>query len=80
MIKIIKVFQIVYILLLTFMFANVLLGFFGYAFLESLAVSWSSDHSESQLVSLLSKTCSKLEESCKCSFESLCYGDSSIFH
>ena len=32
MIKLIKVFQIVYILLLTFIFANVLLGLFGYAF------------------------------------------------
>ena len=33
----------------------------------------------SQLVSLLSKTCSKLEESCECSFESLCYDDLVFF-
>lgn len=40
MIKLIKVFQIVYILLLTFMFANVLLGFFGYAFTPLLWNPW----------------------------------------
>ena len=40
MIKLIKVFQIIYILLLTFMFANVLLGFFGYAFTPLLWNPW----------------------------------------
>ena len=40
MIKLIKVFQIVYILLLTFMFANVLLGFFGYTFTPLLWNPW----------------------------------------
>lgn len=40
MIKLIKVFQIVYILLLTFMFANVLLGFYGYAFTPLLWNPW----------------------------------------
>ena len=40
MIKLIKVFQIVYILLLTFMFTNVLLGFFGYAFTPLLWNPW----------------------------------------
>jgi len=40
MIKLIKVFQIVYILLLTFMFANVLLGFYGYAFTPLLWNRW----------------------------------------
>ena len=40
MIKLIKVFQIVYILLLTFMFANVLLGFYGYAFMPLLWNPW----------------------------------------
>ena len=40
MIKLIKVFQIVYILLLTFIFANVLLGLFGYAFTPLLWNPW----------------------------------------
>ena len=40
MIKLIRVFQIIYILLLTFMFANVLLGFFGYAFTPLLWNPW----------------------------------------
>lgn len=40
MIKLIKVFQIIYILLLTFMFANFLLGFFGYAFTPLLWNPW----------------------------------------
>ena len=40
MIKLIKVFQIFYILLLTFMFANVLLGFYGYAFTPLLWNPW----------------------------------------
>ena len=40
MIKLIKVFQIVYILLLTFMFANVLLGFYGYAFTPLVWNPW----------------------------------------
>ena len=40
MIKLIKVFQIVYILLLTFIFANVLLRFFGYAFTPLLWNPW----------------------------------------
>ena len=40
MIKLIKVFQIVYILLLTFMFANFLLGLFGYAFTPLLWNPW----------------------------------------
>ena len=40
MIKLIKVFQIVYILLLTFMFANVLLGFYVYAFTQLLWNPW----------------------------------------
>ena len=40
MIKLIKVFQIVYILLLTFMFANVLLSFYGYAFTPLLWNPW----------------------------------------
>ena len=40
MIKLIKVFQIIYILLLTFMLANFLLGFFGYAFTPLLWNPW----------------------------------------
>lgn len=40
MIKLIRVFQIIYIFLLTFMFANVLLGFFGYAFTPLLWNPW----------------------------------------
>ena len=40
MIKLIKVFQIIYILLLTFMFANFLLGLFGYAFTPLLWNPW----------------------------------------
>lgn len=40
MIKLIKVFQIIYILLLTFMFANFLLGLFGYAFTPLLWNAW----------------------------------------
>ncbi|KXT78726.1 hypothetical protein STRDD13_00458 [Streptococcus sp. DD13] len=40
MIKLIKVFQIIYILLLTFMLANVLLGLFGYAFTPLLWNPW----------------------------------------
>ena len=40
MIKLIIVYQIVYILLLTFMFANVLLGFYGYAFTPLLWNPW----------------------------------------
>lgn len=82
--KYVNLFKIVYLILLLFVFANFVLGYNGYAFTPLLWDLWlylgGCDHSESQLVSLLSKTCSKLEESCKCSFESLCYGDSSIFH
>lgn len=40
MIKLIKVFQIVYILLLTFVLANFLLGLFGYAFTPLLWNPW----------------------------------------
>lgn len=40
MIKLIKVFQIIYILLLTFMFVNFLLGLFGYAFTPLLWNPW----------------------------------------
>lgn len=40
MIKLIKVFQIVYILLLTFMLVNFLLGLFGYAFTPLLWNPW----------------------------------------
>ena len=40
MIKLIKVFQIIYILLLTFMLANFLLGLFGYAFTPLLWNAW----------------------------------------
>lgn len=40
MIKLIKVFQIIYILLLTFMLANFLLGLFGYAFTPLLWNPW----------------------------------------
>ena len=40
MIKLIKVFQIIYILLLTFMLANFLLGFFSYAFTPLLWNPW----------------------------------------
>lgn len=41
MIKLIKVFQIVYILLLTFMLANFLLGLFGYAFTHFFGIPGS---------------------------------------
>lgn len=40
MIKLIKVFQIIYILLLIFMLANFLLGFYGYAFTPLLWNPW----------------------------------------
>lgn len=40
MIKLIKVFQIIYILLLTFMFVNFLFGLFGYAFTPLLWNPW----------------------------------------
>ena len=75
--KYLYLFRIVYLILLLFIFANFILCFFGYAFTPLLWNPWlylvSCDYSMSQLVSLLSKTCSKLEESCECSFESLCY-------
>ena len=66
--KYLNLFRILYLILLLFVFVNFLLGFYGYAFTPLLWNPWlylgAVTVFLSHLVSLLSKTRSKLEESC----------------
>lgn len=66
--KYLNLFRILYLILLLFVFVNFLLGFYGYAFTPLLWNPWlylgAVTVFLSHLVSLLSKSCSKLEESC----------------